>query len=306
MAGQMWFGTEERARWIPAPKSGADATPQSWLASGTLLGGGGYSFSSFGSHRMYAYAWSDASSRRAAQIMQSYRDGTYGRGLLYFVEPTTYDMNILPKHWADPSLALDDEAPAIIRSFDPELTSIQTSEPMANDLPSRSVRYELNDDRMPIGYPGPENSLFIPVPPGFTLQLGAFYTAEGAGGVFVGAADAPSVASTPTKLEPVGNTDSIIMNTTVQGGSLNGVRLWIGRDGSGPAAVTIAALVARLVPLAKEGVVGPAQRGPWVGGQGHSGCRFEGHPTYVTHNGVGGGQVGYAATFREVGSWEYV
>lgn len=46
--------------------------------------------------------------------------------------------------------------------------------------------------------------------------------------------------------------------------------------------------------------------GPWVGGQGHSGCRFDGEPTYIEYTGVNGGQVGYAATFREVGSWEYV
>ena len=45
------------------------------------------------------------------------------------------------------------------------------------------------------------------------------------------------------------------------------------------------------------------KRGPWIGGMGHSGCRFAGKPTYVGNTGVGGGQVSFAATFVGVGSW---
>ena len=44
--------------------------------------------------------------------------------------------------------------------------------------------------------------------------------------------------------------------------------------------------------------------GPWVGGQGNSGCRFDGDVNMVFHTGLDGGQVEYGAQFREVGSWE--
>lgn len=44
--------------------------------------------------------------------------------------------------------------------------------------------------------------------------------------------------------------------------------------------------------------------GPWMSGEGHSGCRFQGNPTIVNYNGVGGGQLGLSAIFEEVGAWE--
>lgn len=47
------------------------------------------------------------------------------------------------------------------------------------------------------------------------------------------------------------------------------------------------------------------QRAAWVGGQGHSGARFSGTPTYVTNSPINGGRIGFAATFTEVGSWVY-
>ena len=80
----MWFGTEKRAGWIPAPLSGAEATPEGRTASGVLYNGGGYVRNSFGTHKLYAWSWSDASSREAAQRMQSYYSGLFGKGLLYF------------------------------------------------------------------------------------------------------------------------------------------------------------------------------------------------------------------------------
>lgn len=43
-----------------------------------------------------------------------------------------------------------------------------------------------------------------------------------------------------------------------------------------------------------------ARTGPWVGGQGHSGCRFVNKPTYVE---VGPDRISMACTLKEVGAW---
>lgn len=42
----------------------------------------------------------------------------------------------------------------------------------------------------------------------------------------------------------------------------------------------------------------------WSPGLGHSGCAFVGNPTWTATSGVNGGQVGYAATLKEVGDWQ--
>ena len=45
---------------------------------------------------------------------------------------------------------------------------------------------------------------------------------------------------------------------------------------------------------------GPA----WLPGSGNSGCKFVGNPTWIANSGVNGGQIGYAATLKEVGDWQ--
>lgn len=107
---RLWFGTHSSGmRWLPTPLSGAEMSPEGWSNGGTLLNGGGYQQNSFGSHKTYTFEWPESSSREAASLMKAYADGTYGRGLIYFVDPLLYDQNILPAQWADPSMVLDCE-----------------------------------------------------------------------------------------------------------------------------------------------------------------------------------------------------
>lgn len=300
MGSQMWFGTEDRMRWIDTPSSGADMSPQSASASGVLLGGGGWVDQGFGSHQNYVFAWPNSSSVRMARLMQSYREGTYGRGLIHFIDPLTFKTNILPKHVADPSLALDAEMPSLIRSRVIPMTAARTMNATRNDLPLRSVVYNLADGA--VGFPGYQDSVFIPVPPGYELRIGAFYTRTGSGGVFAAPVDIAGTAGTPIRLSELANDAETIATDIIAPGQL-GVRLWVGKDATGAATVTLAAMVARLTHVMTPDPT--ALYGPWTGGQGHSGCRFVGNPTYIAYNGVRGGQIGYSATFKETGSWEY-
>lgn len=302
MGSKMWFGTEGRMRWVDVPQSGADVSPQAWSASGTLMNGGGYSESSFGSHKEYRFAWSGASARRAADIMHSYARGTFGRGLIYFIDPHTSDMNVLPAHWADPSLALGDEAPPLIRSRRLPFSGVPTTNPAPNDLPALTVIYDLTDAA--VGFPGAADSLFIPVPPGSSLRIGAIYTATGSGGIFAAPVDAAGTAGTPTLLTPTAPDATNIVPDEILRGAL-GVRIWLGKSAAGPATVAVAAITARTLSTLVDTATSPARLGPWVGGEGHTGCRFDGKPTLVRYSGVNGGQVGYAATLKEVGGWEY-
>ena len=315
--GEMWFGTEGRMRWIPAPLAGADVSPQGWGSTGTLLGGGGFAFGSFGSHKNYQYGWSAASKAQAASIMQSYASGTYGAGLLYFIDPFTYRRNILPAHWADPSLALRG-MPPLIRTYNVTLTGTPTAVWATNDLPTQSVTYDLA--LTVAGFPGHANSLFIPVPPGRKLALGAIYTRTGSGGVYAAPVDAIGRAGAPQLLTEVSQTATEIAPDIIESGAL-GVRLWIGKSATGAGTVTLTALTARIIDGAVAGGTGYGEggygvvpfgggatipvgiSGPWVAGEGHSGCRFDGRPTYIEHGGWSGDQAEYAVSLKEVGDW---
>ncbi|HLS00611.1 MAG TPA: hypothetical protein VK054_01300, partial [Beutenbergiaceae bacterium] len=48
----------------------------------------------------------------------------------------------------------------------------------------------------------------------------------------------------------------------------------------------------------------PTEGPKWLPGSGNSGCKFIGNPTWIANSGVNGGQIGYAATLKEVGDWQ--
>lgn len=314
----MWFDVEDGWKgWFKTPARGADSSPQSWNAQGILLSGGGYALNSWGSHKQYQYEWGASSTRQQAQFMKSLSDGTYGRGLIHFIEPTLYDQNILPARVADPSMAVEDEGASLVYGYTP--TGVQTSNWQQNLLPLTSAYYNLLG--VETGYRGASDALYVPIPEGYTLYLGAFYSATGSGGIFIREVYDNGVEGADIRLTNLSNSSLTVTADDFSG--LRGVRIWLGKTSSGVASVTATALIGRLIKTDILGGVGEGYgqdaygqeayggsflpdwitAGPWVGGMGHSGCRFVGKPTFVSNTGVNGGQVGFAATFKEVGSW---
>lgn len=299
-----WFGTEDRAGWFATPLKGADSSPSSWGVDGTLLNGGGYAFNSFGSHKRYTYEWPSSSTPADAQMLKSYFDGTYGRGLLYFLEPGIYKTNVLPAHWADPSMALNYEAPPLVYGVEP--LAPPTSGGVNLGLPVTSAQYDLSNVT-PQAAPTPDSSVFIPIPEGHTLFLGAFYSATGTAGIFATPVNSNDTLGTSVRLTELDNSSSEVV-TDEFSGSIRGVRIWASRADTTDSSLTVAALCGRLIEtpdLSNPSKEAAIKAGPWIGGQGHSGCRFSGAPSYVNNGPVQGGRVGFAASFVEVGSWVY-
>lgn len=317
---KMWLDVEEGwAGWIDTPNSGADASSTGWGAESTFLNGGGYSANSWGTHKRYTFEWSDASTRQAAQFMQSLRNGAYGKGLIRFIEPTLYDTNILPARIAQPSLMVDDEARPVVYGVTP--TEVGSPSWSANSLPVRAARWNLDD--IAGGFRGSNESVYLPIPEGYTLALGAVYTSTGGGGVFIRTG---GIDVRLPEVDPA--TDSLVTPAAIMFSGRRYVRLWFGKGLTDTdATLTVTAITARLIrtrDVFKSGGVGYGEApygqlayggselstrwhkmasGPWVGGMGNSGVRFNGTPTMVHNTGVNGGQVGYSASFIETGSW---
>lgn len=315
----LWFGTMEYMDWFKTPLQGADMSPQSWNAGGTLLNGGGYELNSWGSHKLYTFEWPASSSVEVAQLLKSYADGAYGRGPIYFVDPLIYGRNILPARVADPSMAVDDEGASLVYGVDPE--PVITSGWRTNMLPIRGAYYNLGDT--PEGFRGVEDAVFIPIPTGYTLGLGAFYEATGSGGIFISPQNTNGTIGTAVALTPLAPDSVAVISDIVS--DVTGVWIWVGKTAPGAATVTARALIARLVDTAKlaltgtvygEGVYGEGvyggilsvgfttlTAGPWIGGMGNSGVRFSGKPTWTANSPINGGRIGASASFREIGSW---
>lgn len=274
----LWFGTEERMEWFKTPSSGADTSPVGWNSEGTTLNGDGYAFGSFGSHKVYQFDWGSSNAREVAQRMKSYADGTYGRGYIYFVDPTLYELNILPAAWADPSMGIDYEGNAIVAGVEP--TGVPTGA-NTNDLPVTSAQFNLASTA--VGFRGKPQAVFIPIPDNHTLMMGAVYSSTGSGGVFMSPLLSTGAIGAPVKLTEQGINASPLTVDDING--IRGVWLWIGKTAAGAATVTIRGIAARLVSnntmSNNPAKVQLIRSKPWVGGMGNSGCRFVGKPTFI-------------------------
>lgn len=292
-----WFGTEEKSGWFPTPNRGADMSPTGWEDSGTLLNGGGYNFSSFGSHKQYTFEWPASSQRKYAELLKAYADGTYGRGLIYFVDCLMFDRNVLPARVADPSMAIGYEGSTLVYGVQPTAVPQSSGE---RDFPVQGALYNLSAVKP--GFRRGAGGVYLPVPEGYTLAVGAFHSFTGSGGVWVTPVLSTGALGAAVKLSALDEASPRLLEDTFSG--VSGVHLWVGRDSSVNSSVTIRGLIARLIkdermPAELDRVASD----PWSPGQGNSGCRFEGKPTFVATGPVNGGQVGFAATFKEVGSW---
>lgn len=318
---KMWLSVEGGwAGWVDTPNSGADASPTGWGTESTFLSGGGFVDNSWGTHKRYTFEWSDASTRQMAQFMQSLRQGTYGQGLIHFVEPTLYDTNILPARVAAPHLSVEDEGFPLTRGD--RGVAVSTSSVGSLNTPRMGVRFDLS--KVYTGYPGAEFSTYIVIPEGYMLSLG--YTGSGDGDVFVryGGEDHEVPRMSASGSAVTGFVDGLYVSDN------RAARLWIGkRLGTETGNFTVTSITARLIPRNKifkkplpgfgygeqpygAGPYGGSEttatwnkliRGPWVGGMGHSGVRFNGAPSLVHNTGVNGGQVGFSASFIECGAW---
>lgn len=325
MDNKMWFGTEFHSEWIDAPSSGADVSPQGASSSGTLLDGGGFVNQKFGNHKMYQFSWGEASAVSAAQKMRAYASGVYGKGLLHPVDPMTYHTNVLPLQWSAPFLSGAGDYPPL-RKINPlprhPLGAVvnHTSSGRHN-LPLQSANYTV-DETVTRGFPGIKDSLYLPIPPGMYMRIGAFFATFGTGvGVYYGPAT-PTGVSEVYRLTPLTQQDTEaiaeimpdVIDTHNNGGE-PGIRIWIGRapvsaqypagDAQTTGTFVFRAMMARLFPADEWATIAPVDHeGPWVPGEGNSGCRPDGMPTITYTSGVNGGQAGYALTLRETGSWE--
>jgi hypothetical protein len=343
-----WLATEERGGWFRSPLRNADSSPQAWGEGGVLLNGGGYQYNSWGSHKVYQYEWGAATPFPYAQKLKSYFDGTYGRGLVYFYDPLIYQYNVLPARWADPSMALDNEGTGLVYGVEPTVAT-DDFDPTINDYPIRGVTYNLATTAS--GWRGREDALYLPIPEGYTLVLGAAGSTTGAGrlmyrtsnrgalNVSVGSlvmlsdsgSDIGGYGVDAYGVEGFGlGTANKVVNTYIPATStVSGVWLSVGKVANGAGTVTLHGITARLVKTTliqgefslgygldpygswPYGAYSPYSEvitsGPWSGGMGHAGTRFTGPPTFST-TGPGmhrEGQAGFAATFREVGSYAY-
>lgn len=98
----IYFGNVRKAQYIPAPKAGMDAASTGFTESLNYLNGGGYVAQSVGGSRKFAMSW-DVTPKTSLDCLNQYRNGEFGSGLIYWVDP--FSDNPVPPHWGTPMLS---------------------------------------------------------------------------------------------------------------------------------------------------------------------------------------------------------
>lgn len=275
----MYFGTRDRMQWVKCPASGMGRGSQRYSSDGVFTNGGGWSTSSLAGHLVYEMNWNFLR-QTEKEAIRDYYDGTYGSGLIYFLDPFAMSRNVLPAAWANPALALEGGPP--LSPDAPYAADVALAHSLG--APTRSIVYSFSANSQ-------RSHLWIPVPDGYTLHIGALNATTGDVRLNV-EADSGISQDIPedTLLEP----HNLLGTSLSQCGGGATLRIL----GSGD--ITLQGIMAQVLPDGQA----PTAQG-FISGQGHSGCRFSGDIVDTGYSAPSA--LDYSAlsfTLRETGSWE--
>lgn len=270
----VWFGTVEgpsaKLQYIECHQSGAERAYNNTYASGQYQNGGFYQSRSLDHHQSYGLAWyGDVSTEYDIDEVLNYRDGVYGTGYIYFVDPMVQGENLFRKNYSNPELIGRGyfnwgHGKPIFAATDANTTN----------CPAFTATWALGDveaDQV-VGKP-----FTLIIPPDMTLWIGwrgsaandGKLVAEGIGGGF----------TTVTDLTPLDVADPDLLADSFDGSDYQAVRVYMTVDAEDSgASVSVTSLVAQLHPTGLT----PALTGSHLTGKGFSGMMFSDQSLPVT------------------------
>jgi hypothetical protein len=290
---QMWFGVRGHMDWVRCPRVDMDLSGVGWSTNSQYLNGGAGARGSKSSHKVYDMSWSGLGrdeARKITDIADGIFDTQEGINLVYFLEPTTMDKNVLPQLWASP-FQQGVEGLTLFQGQNPSIVQTPVN---TYGYPARSVQYTANT---------PSSSLYTPIPPGYTAWVGVHGASTGTAGMTV-ATTLGTTSATPVTLTtlPV-TTATRFSNSFDASATVDGIIL--GLVNNGPASSDTFTWSGTMVQVLPTGQT--PQDGNFISGQGHSGCQFSEHPSqsvqFLGRKSVDDGQVSVAANLIETGSW---
>lgn len=266
MSRIMHFGPIGHMRPIKMPQPGAPFTPVGYSESMQYLSGRMGVRRSLGSH--FEYDFTFRGERKDVRHLLNCAGGMFGPGPYFFLDPTWMDENVLPAHWAQPSLGADG-APPIYGDVRPALTPMPANDgswPASGALFTRDTNADPTD-------------VYIPIPPGHTLH---FWYAGTANRVRVQRQIGTSASTdhTPTPINPALPLTTQAPLSVVGAGGVDGVRIRLNLA-SGQTSATIYGMRAVVLPSGVN--VSTLEETAFLGGMGHAGCEFDGQPTVTPY-----------------------
>lgn len=263
---QVWFGTADDMRWVPAPLSGAQSAEVRWRAVDQYLNGGAFVRQSTTAHQEISLTWGVQSTESLAPVVSL----LHQPGPFYYVDPIAAQSNIVPSYWASPQAWLDDGPPLV-----PGLTPVKIAGTSVNGYPATSVRFTTTKATT-------NTNLTIPVPPGYTLRLGV----HGTGGTYK--------LNSGTAASPLTTASNTRTNLSINGPVFANLKV------ASAATCTITGIIAQVLPTGTS-----PKAGGFLPGLGATALMLKDDPSITNYSAVlPNAQRGIAANFVEVGAWQ--
>lgn len=287
--GKVYFGNETKQTWIKAPQSGLKANTNGWTKESVLLNGRAFVRRSNASHRRFDMSWlgdmNAAGLEDSLQTIKDFYDGVYGPGPFYWIDPYAADSNILPPHWANPSLS-ELNWPSIASN----VAATYIPEAVGNNYPGKYMEFDTTND-----YQSTEELTLI-IPQDYTLNFGWHGPTGSASSAvtitpYLRSTGLADTAITPVRLNAGSTTKT---NTKIKGDTYSYVKISIATTLA--STVSITSMFAQILPENDT-----VAAGPFLSGRGTTGLEFVQSPQieYYSAN-IGEGRIGMSTTLVEV------
>jgi hypothetical protein len=292
MERKVYFGNSEKQTWIVAPKTGLKAGSQGFISEQQLLNGRTFIDRSKGSHRRFTPSWigsmNDAALENSLLTIKDFADGLYGEGPFYWIDPFAVDSNLMPPHWAAPSMTAYDW---------PDIWDFQPADFPATDAntlnyPPQSVRFDISSHAVA----GSTKKLRMIIPAGYTLHFGWHGVVdEGTCGVKIDRHLRSTGAIESVTPSVISVTSSTRTNVAISGTTYSFIEIYLYK-GDTAADFTVSGMIAQVLP---DGASVGA--GGFISGRGTTGIEFASGVDIDYYSSViNNGQIGLAVEWAEV------
>lgn len=291
---KLWFGNTQHAQWVPAPADGQQVRERRVDELRFEKGGRWISRSRASSLRfLFNYPVEDASEYEGIEAFQRFAAGEYGDEFVRFTDVMKRDLNLFTEAWAAPGLA--EVGHKAIYDTEPTFSSVTANSYMK---PTRKATYQVTSsaNALPTG----SNSIFtLLIPEGFTVLIGATGSTTGTAVLRTRVIDDGPGNGAVEDVVLQADTDQPELSVAWSG--VNAVQVYVTRTSTASSSITLASLVAQVLP----GAYAP----PWpvdrhYAGAGHTGLAFLDSAAAETYIMQDQHLVGAVIELAEVEAWQ--
>ena len=291
MERKVYFGNATKQLWIPAPRTGLNASSAGYFSDAQLLSGRAFIKRSKANHRRFSPAWLGSlnadSINDSLHTIKDYFDGIYGDGPFYWLDPFAVDTNLLAPNWASPMLTQNGWA---------SISSIGAASLVDTETNTRNYPYKSLRLSFPAAVQESTESFRIIIPEDYRLHFGWHGEQNSGDATFtLRCYDRDTGVATDVVTEPLAVNSSIRTNTQVRGRDYSMVDIIIENPSASTSVIDVAGVIAQVLPDFSS-----VEQGGFISGRGTKGLLFSSAPsiTYVSAK-INDGYVELAADFIE-------